>query len=47
MINLSSGMGGEACACVPVPPRPLVAPEPDQLYDHHSSEEELEVHDIV
>ncbi|XP_046962455.1 uncharacterized protein LOC124531926 isoform X1 [Vanessa cardui] len=36
-------MGGEACACAPVPPRPLAAPEPDQLYDHHSSEEELEV----
>ncbi|CAF4953117.1 unnamed protein product [Pieris macdunnoughi] len=35
-------MGGEACACAPVPPRPLAAPEPDQLYDHHSSEEELE-----
>nr|XP_026486482.1 uncharacterized protein LOC113393685 isoform X6 [Vanessa tameamea] len=38
-----TGMGGEACACAPVPPRPLAAPEPDQLYDHHSSEEELEV----
>ncbi|CAK1540829.1 unnamed protein product [Leptosia nina] len=34
---------GEACACAPAPPRPLAAPEPDQLYDHHSSEEELEV----
>ncbi|OWR47767.1 hypothetical protein KGM_202764 [Danaus plexippus plexippus] len=31
-----SGMSGESCA-----PRPP-APEPDQLYDHHSSEEELE-----
>ncbi|XP_068632516.1 uncharacterized protein Reph [Battus philenor] len=29
--------GGEAAA------RPRGAPEPDQLYDHHSSEEELEV----
>ncbi|XP_039751214.1 uncharacterized protein LOC120627315 [Pararge aegeria] len=36
-------MGGEACACAPAPERPLAAPEPDQLYDHHSSEEELEV----
>ncbi|XP_050668567.1 eukaryotic translation initiation factor 3 subunit A [Leptidea sinapis] len=38
-------MSGEACACAPTPPAPrqLVAPEPDQLYDHHSSEEELEV----
>ncbi|XP_072938646.1 uncharacterized protein Reph [Epargyreus clarus] len=35
-------MGGEACACAPTPARPP-APEPDQLYDHHSSEEELEV----
>lgn len=35
-------MGGEACACAPAPPR-LLAPEPDLLYDHHSSEEELEV----
>ncbi|CAB3238876.1 unnamed protein product [Arctia plantaginis] len=36
-------MGGEACACVPTPPRLLPDPEPDHLYDHHSSEEELEV----
>ncbi|XP_063618169.1 uncharacterized protein LOC134791065 isoform X1 [Cydia splendana] len=35
-------MGGEACACAPTP-RALPEPEPDQLYDHHSSEEELEV----
>ncbi|KOB73656.1 Inositol polyphosphate [Operophtera brumata] len=39
---LSSGMGGEACACSPTPPRLMPAPEPDLLYDHHSSEEELE-----
>ncbi|XP_041982971.1 treacle protein isoform X1 [Aricia agestis] len=38
-ISMSSG---EACACAPAPPRPA-APEPDHLYDHHSSEEELEV----
>ncbi|XP_026732888.1 formin-like protein 18, partial [Trichoplusia ni] len=36
-------MGGEACACAPTPPRLLPDPEPDHLYDHHSSEEELEV----
>ncbi|XP_028166644.1 uncharacterized protein LOC114357297 isoform X1 [Ostrinia furnacalis] len=36
-------MGGEACACAPAPPRLLPEPEPDHLYDHHSSEEELEV----
>ncbi|XP_063893722.1 translation initiation factor IF-2 isoform X1 [Helicoverpa armigera] len=36
-------MGGEACACAPAPPRLLPDPEPDHLYDHHSSEEELEV----
>ncbi|CAH0581682.1 unnamed protein product [Chrysodeixis includens] len=35
-------MGGEACACAPTPPRLLPDPEPDHLYDHHSSEEELE-----
>ncbi|KAJ0175886.1 hypothetical protein K1T71_009045 [Dendrolimus kikuchii] len=36
-------MAGEACACAPTPPRLLPDPEPDHLYDHHSSEEELEV----
>ncbi|XP_060803594.1 uncharacterized protein LOC106140638 [Amyelois transitella] len=36
-------MSGEACACAPAPPRLLPEPEPDHLYDHHSSEEELEV----
>lgn len=36
-------MTGEACACAPTPPRLLPEPEPDHLYDHHSSEEELEV----
>ncbi|KAL4710608.1 hypothetical protein ACJJTC_003244 [Scirpophaga incertulas] len=36
-------MAGEACACAPTPPpRLLPDPEPDHLYDHHSSEEELE-----
>ncbi|XP_045768915.1 uncharacterized protein LOC123869879 isoform X3 [Maniola jurtina] len=34
-------MGGEACSCAPA--AALAAPEPDLLYDHHSSEEELEV----
>ncbi|XP_028033109.1 uncharacterized protein LOC114245221 isoform X2 [Bombyx mandarina] len=38
-----SGMTGEACACGPTPARLLPEPEPDHLYDHHSSEEELEV----
>ncbi|XP_037298330.1 uncharacterized protein LOC115449732 [Manduca sexta] len=36
-------MGGEACACEPEQARRLPDPEPDHLYDHHSSEEELEV----
>lgn len=36
-------MGGEACACEPEPARRLPDHEPDHLYDHHSSEEELEV----
>ncbi|KAL0831665.1 hypothetical protein ABMA28_002437 [Loxostege sticticalis] len=36
-------MSGDACACAPAPPRLLPDPEPDHLYDHHSSEEELEV----
>lgn len=36
-------MAGEACACAPTPQRLLPDPEPDHLYDHHSSEEELEV----
>ncbi|XP_028033107.1 uncharacterized protein LOC114245221 isoform X1 [Bombyx mandarina] len=36
-------MTGEACACGPTPARLLPEPEPDHLYDHHSSEEELEV----
>ncbi|XP_045768912.1 uncharacterized protein LOC123869879 isoform X1 [Maniola jurtina] len=34
-------MGIEACSCAPA--AALAAPEPDLLYDHHSSEEELEV----
>lgn len=38
-----AGMSGDACACAPAPPRLLPDPEPDHLYDHHSSEEELEV----
>lgn len=36
-------MTGEACACGPTPARLLPEPEPDHLYDHHSSEEELEL----
>lgn len=39
----TTGMTGEACACGPTPARLLPEPEPDHLYDHHSSEEELEV----
>ncbi|XP_013149127.1 PREDICTED: uncharacterized protein LOC106111549 isoform X2 [Papilio polytes] len=34
-----SGGGGDVAAVV----RACGAPDPDQLYDHHSSEEELEV----
>lgn len=41
--DISMGVGGEACACAPAPQRLLPEPEPDHLYDHHSSEEELEV----
>jgi hypothetical protein len=43
MSGMVTGMSGEECACAPTPPRLLPEPEPDHLYDHHSSEEELEV----
>ncbi|GBP48817.1 hypothetical protein EVAR_8425_1 [Eumeta japonica] len=44
VVSLSRCMSGEACACAPAPTaRLLPEPDPDHLYDHHSSEEELEV----
>lgn len=39
-----SGAGAESAECGCAAARLLPAPEPDLLYDHHSSEEELEVY---